>query len=218
MAQQSRLCALPLEILDSIAFELTALTPLGPPSTLIPLLLTSHHLLSCLSSKTNPALHARIFKYKFDVSAVERRAFKPSHAQCIDQMKHYCRAMKVLRRGDVYACPKRHDDTAAPGEEASAAYDPSPDDVSGDDNDAQDAMFTAFMMMLEDDGRNFRQLVEWAHADVFAERYVRERLYEGRERNDGWPVESSANCCAMWLMWMLTTEGDFVSHPHIDLI
>jgi hypothetical protein len=212
MAQQSRLCSLPLEIIDSIAFELTALTPLGPPSSLIPLLLTSHHLLSSLSSKTNPALYVRIFKHKFDVSAVERRAFKPSHVQCIEQMMYYCRAMKVLRRGDVHACPRRR---AAPGEEVDPVHDPSPDDVSGDDNDAHDAMTIAFMMMLEDDGRNSRQLVEWAHADVFAEKYVRERLYEGREDNDGWPVENEGNCCAMWLMWMLTTEGDFsVSQPH----
>jgi len=111
----------------------------------------------------------------------------------------YCRAMKVLRRGDVYACPKRR----------GLDLD---DDVLGDDNDAGDAIFTAFMMMLEDDGRNYRQLVDWAHADAFAERYVRRRLYEGRERNAGWPVESAENSCAMWLMWMLTTEGMDVCH------
>jgi hypothetical protein len=204
MPQQSRLCALPLEIIDSIAFELSALTPLGPPSNLIPLLLTCHHLFSSLSSTTNPALYARIFKYKFDISAVQRRAFKPSHAQCVEQMMHYCIAMKVLRRGDVYASP--HEVIAA-----------DTDVVFGDDNDASDALFTAFMMMLEDDGRNYRQLLDWAHADYFAEQYVRKRLYEGRERNDGWPLESTENACAMWLMWMFTTEGSFsdgyVSHP-----
>jgi hypothetical protein len=83
------------------------------------------------------------------------------------------------------------------------------DDVFGDDNDAGDSMLTAFMMMLEDDGRNYRQLVEWARADVFAEEYVRKRLYEGREENDGWPVEKMENSCAVWLMWMFTTEGTF---------
>lgn len=206
------LCTLPLEIIDSIAFELTALTPLGPPSSLIPLLLTSQHLLSCLSSKSNPALHARIFKYKFDISAVQRRAFKPSHAQCVDQMILYCRAMNVLRRGDVYACPQRRD----VDQHVSSLY-------SDDDNDAGDAMFTAFMMMLEDDGKNYRQLVEWAHADVFAERYIRKRLYEGREKNDGWPLESNENSCAVWLMWMFTTEGKFLMdlghiRPQVDRV
>jgi hypothetical protein len=194
MPQQSSLCALPLEIIDLIAFELSALTPLGPPSSLTPLLLTCHYLYSSLrpSSKHGLSLYARIFKYKFDSSAVQRRAFKPSNAQYLDQMIHYCRAMKVLRRGDVYASPTTHDNGF------------------NDDNDASDSMFTAFMMMLEDDGRNYRQLLEWAHADVFAEKWVRNRLYEGRNGNDGWPRESNENSCAMWLMWMFTTEGSFL--------
>lgn len=208
------LCTLPHEIIDSIAFELSALSPLGPPSSLISFLLTCQHTRHCLSSHTNPALYARIFKFKFGTSAVERRAFKPSHLQCVEQLKHHCRAMKVLRRGDVYACPPRRD-TAGPA--AAAAI--TADDVFGDDNDAGDAMFTAFMMMLEDDGRNYRQLVEWARADKFVELFVQKRLYEGRERNEGWPLESIENACAVWLMWMFTTEGKYVSHfRRVDLI
>ena len=211
------ICSLPLEILDSIAFHLSTLAPLGPPSSLNPLLLSCRHFHSSLSHISNPALYARIFKYKFDISAVERRAFKPSHAQCIEQFKHYCRAMKVLRRGDVYATPQRRVTAAGP-----TGTDLVTDDVF-DDNDACDALFTAFMMMLEDDGRNSRQLVQWAHADVFAETFVRKRLLQGREANDGWPIENTENSCALWLMWMFTTEGtsilmDNASYPHVDLI
>lgn len=191
MAQLSRpaLQTLPLEILNQIAFELVALQPLGPPCDILPLLCASSHFYQALSPDTNPVLFARIYRHKFDTSAVERRAFTPSHTQCVDQLIHYCRTMQVLRSGDIYVEPRP---------------------MSGGDDDercATDALFTAFMMMLEDDGKNARQLQEWAGADVFAERFLRRRLYEGRESNDGWPVESAPNSCALWLMWMLTTEG-----------
>jgi hypothetical protein len=109
--------------------------------------------------------------------------------------------MKVLRRGDVYAAPQRRD---------TPDFVPlTDDDDVFDDNDACDALFTAFMMMLEDDGRNSRQLIQWAHADVFAETFVRKRLFQGRETNNGWPIENMENSCALWLMWMFTTEGTF---------
>ncbi|KAF9461899.1 hypothetical protein BDZ94DRAFT_1322969 [Collybia nuda] len=190
MAQYSRpaLQTLPLEILNQIAFELVALQPLGPPCDIIPLLLTSSHFNQALSPSTNPVLFARIFRYKFDTRAVERRAFTPSHVQCMEQLVHYCRTMQVLRSGDVYVEPRPM--------------------YGGDDDErsATDALFTAFMMMLEDDGKNARQLQEWACADAFAERYLRRRLFEDREENDGWPIESAPNSCALWLMWMLTTE------------
>jgi hypothetical protein len=198
MAQQFRptLQSLPLEILDLIAFELVAFQPLGPPSDILPLLCTSSHFQHALSPGTNPVLFARIFRHKFDTRAIERRAFTPSHVQCVEQLVHYCRTMQVLRSGDVYVRPRG---TVIGG------YD--------NDRSAVDAMFTAFMMMLEDDGKNARQLQEWAFADVFVERFLRRRLYENRERNDGWPLENSPNSCALWLMWMFTSEGGHTQPP-----
>lgn len=190
MAQISRpaLQTLPLEILDEIAFELVALEPLGPPSDILSLLVASSHFNQALSPSANPGLYARIFRHKFDYSAVERRAFTPTSNQYLDQLIHYCRALQILRSGNVFVQPRP---------------------MGTDDDDercAFDALGTGFIMMMEDDGKNARQL-QWAGADVFAERFLRRRLYEGRDENDGWPIESPHNSWALWLFWMLTTDG-----------
>ncbi|GLB43740.1 putative imidazolonepropionase activity [Lyophyllum shimeji] len=177
---------LPLEIFDAIALELTALEPVGPPSILLPLMLTCKALHALLVPQTNPALYARVFRQKFDVAAVTRRAFRPTPIQCVDQMHQYFAALRVFRRRDLYPA-------AAPGEEML-------------DIDVEAALQIGVVMMLEDDGKNAMQLVQWGHADEFVDSFVRTRLYEDAEENDGWPLESSRNAHALWLMWLLTTE------------
>ena len=72
--------------------------------------------------------------------------------------------------------------------------------------DIDHVLFMALIMMMENDGKNRVQL-EWAGLDEFVHRFVRERLHETRERYNGWPEESAQNACALWLMWMMTTEG-----------
>ncbi|PPQ75458.1 hypothetical protein CVT26_016105, partial [Gymnopilus dilepis] len=75
-------------------------------------------------------------------------------------------------------------------------------DVS--DLDVEDTLASALLLMLDNDGRNYAQL-RHAGVHVFVERYVRQRLWEGREGNFGWPLHSKANATALWLLW-LTTE------------
>ncbi|KAI0095185.1 hypothetical protein BDY19DRAFT_902185 [Irpex rosettiformis] len=60
--------------------------------------------------------------------------------------------------------------------------------------------------MVENDGKNEAHLLEWADLKSFADRVVRERLWEGRERCNGWPEESNMNALALWLMWLTTDE------------
>ncbi|RDB15915.1 hypothetical protein Hypma_003505 [Hypsizygus marmoreus] len=194
------LLSLPLEILDTITFALTSLQPLGPPSILLPLLLTCKYTHALLSPHSNPGLYARIFRYKFDAVPVLRRAFEsePSPTQYVDQLMRYCTALRVLRRGnvfvgsmgDVWGVQERWDE----------------EDMGVSVGGLGDVLMTGVVMMMEDEGRNVRQLVQWAGADVFVDRFVRGRLYDGAHANAGWPVENEVNACALWLMWLLTTE------------
>ncbi|KAJ6548293.1 hypothetical protein B0H10DRAFT_2129417 [Mycena sp. CBHHK59/15] len=168
----SPLASIHTEVLERVAYEVTFLQPLGPPSGLVPLLLTCKTVNDRLSG--NPALYARIFRFKFDSSAVRRRAFDPTPAQYHDQLVLYCTQLQKLR-GLVR-------------------------------DDCDEVLFCAYLMMLENDGRNAAQL---AHAglDSYLDIFVRTRLLDDRHKSHGWPSDNVASACALWLVWMTTTEA-----------
>jgi hypothetical protein len=59
-------------------------------------------------------------------------------------------------------------------------------------------------MMLENDGRNAAQL-EHAGLDSYLDIFVRTRLWD--DKSHGWPTDNTASACALWLVWMTTTDG-----------
>ncbi|KAG6864707.1 hypothetical protein C0991_007746, partial [Blastosporella zonata] len=138
-----------------------------------------------LLPNNNPTLYGAIYRHKFDTAAVSRRAFCPTPAQCTVQLQHVIAAMRVFRRGSIYT------------------------DVEStliDDIGLLEALQIAFVMMLDDDGRNAAQLLLWGRADVFVKKLVRCRLYENSEENDGWPFDDDVDGYALWVLWMLTSE------------
>lgn len=181
-SQQSILCSIPLVILENIAHETTLIDPFGPPSTLIPLLLTCRHIHNALSFKSCSHLYARIFRSRFDYRAASRRfgiraTYSPTLAK---QLKKYCITLKRFRRGDI------NSDTL------------------------QDDFYLAFFMMSENDGRNYVQL-QWAGLPAFVDRFVRQRLWDDRESSNGWPAENRINSLALWLLYFTTTKGPSLS-------
>ena len=64
--------ALPPELIELIAFALCAEVPLGPPTTLVPLLLASRRFYSVLGPR-NDGFYSELFKQRFDWRSVERR-------------------------------------------------------------------------------------------------------------------------------------------------
>ncbi|KAF8167243.1 hypothetical protein B0H34DRAFT_669736 [Crassisporium funariophilum] len=180
---------LPIEILHNLAFHLLASHPLGPPTALLPLLLTSRAFHAAL---THPAFLARVFRLKFDAGAISRRAFEPYDTDCADQLVVSCRVLKTLRRGDFMDASEREEPEAE------------------DWLDAEGVLLAAYVMMLDNDGRNWAQL-EWAGVEGYVRGYVRRRLWEGREGNEGWPKDSSPNACALWLMWMMETKQKLIA-------
>ncbi|CAA7264935.1 unnamed protein product [Cyclocybe aegerita] len=124
---------------------------------------------------TADTLLAAICRLKFDTAAVTRRAFTPHTHDLAEQLVHACTLLRAIRAGDVY------------------------------DIDAHEHLFTAYMLMLDNDGKNYAQL-EWAGMGAYVARFVRRRLWEECAANEGWPVDNAANACALWLMWMTTTR------------
>ena len=196
---QPQLDQLPSEILTEIAFILSTLQPLGPPFVLLPLLHTCWTTYDVLSPSDNVTLWSRIFRYKFDSGAIQRRALTPTSQQYVDQLVRYCRAMQVLRVADRYAGTGNDLETIP-------------------DVGLEDAFQTALLMMYEDDGKNSRQLLEWANLAPLLMRTFQSRSYEGSHINNGWALETRFNACLLWLMWMVSSEGLFVPyfflHPY----
>ena len=72
-------------------------------------------------------------------------------------------------------------------------------------------LWTAYLMILESDGRNEVQLFKYANIADFVYSYIRLRLYEGAlERNHGWPIESEENALAVWLLWMVNDASESI--------
>jgi len=71
--------------------------------------------------------------------------------------------------------------------------------------DAEDQFVIAYCAMLDNDGKNRAQL-EAAGIVDFLDRFMRERLFEGRASPDIWPVEDAVTASVLWLKWMFSTR------------
>ncbi|KAG2151013.1 uncharacterized protein EDB93DRAFT_1083671 [Suillus bovinus] len=71
------------------------------------------------------------------------------------------------------------------------------------DPDILESLSTIYIMILEDDGRNWDQLL-WARLPIFMTRFLRERLMVGAETNNGWPTENEVNVLAVSIFWLMT--------------
>ena len=188
MSVLSRLERLPDELLEDIALHTVKSAFLGPPVTLSGLLRCSRSIFERLCQENNTHIYARIFYSKFDVRAAVRRLGEDCvHTQRLTkELVRRCKALKRLRRGDVY--------------------------LQGTCDDTLDAglrldLWTAYLMFLESDGKNTQQLVQYARIDRLALDFVRPggRLHHGMQANGGWTVDSEVNALVLWIFWF--TDG-----------
>lgn len=175
------LTQIPDDILFDIALQVALVDP-GPPKHLVAFLSTCKAIHVPLNFDACPSLYLNIFRAKFDLQAVARRL----PARCTDihnvvaQLKTYCTALRNIRSG---------------------RFDPA--------TTAKD-LWTALLMMLENEGQNEIQL-QWAGLKAFVDGIVRTHLWDGSDEMHGWPKETPLNALALWLMWFTTDEGMFFS-------
>jgi hypothetical protein len=120
--------SIPLEVAEDIGFSLLASCPLHSLAAIIPLLQTSKEWHTALSPKSNTTLYARLCRLKFDIAAVERRAFTPTNADLTAHLIEACRTLKTIRNGDIF-----HEDVDS-------------------------VLLNVLVMMFHDDGKNRTQL------------------------------------------------------------
>ena len=157
------------EILERIALSAAEEQLVGPPSILLPLLVTSKTINFALSPKKNNNLYAKIFAFKFDTAAASRRLssrWLTSRSIALE-LRHRFEALSRVRRGIV--------------------------DGSKLPND----LWTVFLVLLEHDHKNMLQLTEWARAGAFALRVAERWLNNGYENEFGENVGGLV-CTIIW--------------------
>ncbi|KAF9238647.1 hypothetical protein BU15DRAFT_75096 [Melanogaster broomeanus] len=166
----------PPELLEEIVLAAIRDTPRGPPVLLHSLLLTCRMSRDALSSE-NPHFYLMLFLDKFDISSPRRHLSQNRLTlQNMEQeVKRRYTALQIIRRRDLW-----HPEMA-------------------------EAFATIYIMLLEDDGRNWEQML-WADLPTFMQTFLRERLLEGAADNHGWPLESELNTLAIALFWLMHSQ------------
>ncbi|KAH9854289.1 hypothetical protein C2E23DRAFT_818015 [Lenzites betulinus] len=174
---QSPFCArLPHDVILAIAAELADIDPLGPPRHLPPLFRACRYVHAVLHTHRK-FLFARICRTKFDTRAAVRRfgANAITNTALAFQLKKQTLALKRLRASDL------------------SSYHLTSD------------LWTAYLMFMENDGRNYGHLMDYAHLDDLIERFMDSTLWAHRESNLGWPVDSTPNSLVVWMLWFTMT-------------
>ncbi|KAJ7827891.1 hypothetical protein B0H14DRAFT_3719942, partial [Mycena olivaceomarginata] len=183
----------PHEILERIAFISATETLLGPPSALVPLLAANRQIHSRLSFTSNKYLYARIFSSKFDVGPSSRRFI--DHSSPAVLARELIQRFRVLNR-----IRARMDSGARPGS-------------AGNGDSVHELLFHAYLMMLENTGKNELQLRDYARMGDWLRDYLFEEHFSSRPRLtthvEHWPPHNEHTSLAMWLFWFLLRPDDY---------
>ena len=173
---------IPPELLHTIAFHLlTTLTTLGPPASILALLLTSRKIYAMLAPAL-PLLAAHVFHVRFDADALHRRF--GTHQVNIPVVM----AGAMRERYETLARIRRADEELEQNTKLTTD------------------LWTAYMMLLEHDCMNRAQLLQYAALPRFLW-----NLIHARGRRGLWYARTQENIEVMslvcWLLWLTTTAG-----------
>lgn len=184
--------SIPQEVLEHIAFFAATDNLLGPPSNLLPLLVTSRRIYSRLSITSNPHLYARVFAFKFDLQPALKRlgidSVSPT-AVSVELRERFVYLKRIKARTDAY----------------NTKGGTKPQDT------LHQLLFRVYIWLLESEEKNERQLREYARIDSWLHEYWFN--YDGASnamhlmRDDKWPINDRNAALAMWLYWLLLRPG-----------
>ena len=187
---------IPQEVVEHIAFFTATQSFLGPPSSLVPLLNTSRRINTRLSIIANSSLYARIFVYKFDVGAPIARfgSVRLSASALSHELQRRFELLHRIRgRSDAKSLHNLN---------------------SKDGNGLSNLLLHAYLIMLENEGKNERQLRDYAKMGDWRREFWFDEHGASKSivhiRSGKWPPNSRTTALAMWLLWLLLTPSSFV--------
>lgn len=195
------LAGIPCEVLEHIAFFLAVDHVHGPPSGLLPLLRLNRRTHSFLSFGSNAHLYSRIFAAKFDTAPAHRH-FGPNNLSATalaTELKRRCIVLKRIR--DQHDCEY----TDIPVITTSPKHPEHLDSV----------IWTAYLMMLENEGKNEIQLREFAKMDewIFKHWFASDGTSFARVNllANVWPKSSPLVAASMWLVCLFFRPGAYIN-------
>lgn len=187
MSLSLSLDTVPQEVLEHIAFFAATQTFLGPPAALLPLLGTNRRIYARLAISSNHHLYSRIFDYKFDASNnVSRLGIGQITPKAVaHELKLRCMFLQRIR----------------------ARLDSRQANEENDNEMLRDLLFHAYLMMLDNRGKNEAQLRGYAGMDGWLREYWFDEQGASHAmssiRTDRWPPNDEKTSLAMWLFWFL---------------
>ncbi|THV03500.1 hypothetical protein K435DRAFT_962385 [Dendrothele bispora CBS 962.96] len=186
----------PQEILEKIAYFCATSNTIGPPSGLGSLIATSRWTHNCLSVKSNPYLYRGIFAFKFDLTVYKRRLGTNSYISndsLSQELQQRFICLKKLREGY--------------GSQSSDS------EHVGEPFTRRELLLRAYLLALENEGQNERQLREYARMDLWLKNYLFDGSGASQARialeSDEWPVQNEDTRLAMWLFWFLLKPEEY---------
>ncbi|KAJ7271090.1 hypothetical protein C8J57DRAFT_1320679 [Mycena rebaudengoi] len=184
----------PHEILERIAFISATESLVGPPATLASLLSANRHINSRLCFTSNQYLYARIFSSKFDVGPTSRRFTDHSSPGILaHELVHRFRVLhRIKAKMDCEAKPRS----------------------AGDGDSVHELLFHAYLMMLENAGKNEQQLRDYAKMGDWIRAYLFDEHCAVWPRVtthvENWPPHNNHTSLAMWIFWFLLKPDDYI--------
>lgn len=169
---------LPPEVFEDIAFWVaTEDTSIARLSNLIPLLLLDRETNKFLSFDSNLPLYGRIYATKFDTKTATRRLGKGrlTPRGMAEELKKRCIHLRAIRN------------------------------LSFELELIEPAIWTAFVMMLENDGKNERLLLERAQITHWLRYYW--VAISNALNGEGWPCDNLFHSICMWLLGNFYPKG-----------
>ena len=169
---------LPLEVLEDVAFWVAIEnTSIPAPSGIIPLLLLDRETSKFLSFDSNHPLYARIYAAKFDTKTTTRRLGKArlTARGMAEELKKRCVHLRAIRT------PSFELELIEP------------------------AIWTTFVMMLENEEKNEKLLLEHTQIAHWLKNYwvaISSTLEE-----EGWPSNNLFHAVCMWLLCNFYPKG-----------
>jgi hypothetical protein len=209
--------SVPQEVLESIAFFVVASEPIGPPRELSTLMLVNRRMHASLSSTINPTFHSRIFATKFDTAALVRRL--GPRATTAPKLAAELRR-RFVQLGRLRARVGCTVGALAVGSAAGGGGGGGGGMTEEAMRALHEMLWTAYLMMLENDGLNESQLREYARLDGWLRAFWFEE--DGAScahlaiRDNAWPPNNDISAVTMWLFWFLLRPGMFHPAPLLD--
>ena len=192
------LAGVPQEVLEHIAYYAATDTFLGPPDGLVPLLSVDRRTHAALSMSSNPYLWSRIFAFKFDLDCPLRRLAACGRTvhppEICEELKLRFTLLRNIRRGA---------DSLTTSDKLSPIH-----------RDAlRSVLWMAYLMMLENDGKNERQLREYGGFDSWLKDFLFDprgaSLAASSVKADLWPPNNEFSALALWLFWYMLKPGEY---------